>query len=312
MSYNYLLPGEFYKEEKRCDFIVTTKRKKVWAVQLNILNRFKSICAKYNLKYYAVGGTLLGAARHNGYIPWDDDIDVGMPRSDFELFLSVADSELAGDDDLILQYETFDRNYSSPHARMTNINTTAYFPHIWKADVDVPQGIFVDIFVYDNVPNSSYKKCIHRFIYKSVAYMLHDKQNLYTYDDSALSAKILRTCSRLLFMFTNVDAVFKWTQKYIQKYNSDSSCHRFGCISSFYRLESVILQKEWFDEVIELPFENTLIACPKRYDEVLTHSYGDWNRPVRGGSLHEGCFYDPDNPYTLYKGKYRADMSNSL
>lgn len=312
MTLEYKIPKEFYKEEVRCGFTVTSKRKKVWAIQLEILSKFKAICFKHNLKYYAISGTLLGAVRHHGFIPWDDDIDIGMPRMDFEIFLSVVSAELDNNPELIIQYETFDSNYATPHARITNINTTAYFPHVWKAGIDVAQGIFIDIFPYDNVPNSLWKKNVHRSVYKSVSYMLHDKQHKYTYENSSFVAKILRFCSRVLFSFANVDNVFKWTQKYIQKYNSDLSCMRFGCISSFYQLDSEIVEKDWFDEVIELPFENTSVCCPKRYFEVLTHCYGDWEKPVIGGSLHEGCFFDPDKPYTFYKDKYMESVSSSL
>ena len=307
-----MIPQDFYREEIRCDFLVTQKRKKVWAVQLEMLNKFKSICAKYDLKYFAIGGTLLGAVRHNGLIPWDDDLDVGMPRADFERFLKLVKAELLDEDSLIIQYETFDKNYSTPHARITNIKTTAYFPHVWKSKLDVPQGIFIDIFPYDNVPNSDWKKKVHRFIYKATSYMLHDKQNLYTYENSTLSAKILRLCSRFLFKFTDVDTVFKRMQDYIQKYNADISCERFGCISSFYHIERVILRREWFDDIIELPFENFSISCPAGFEEVLIHSYGNWKELVKGGSLHEGCFFDPDKPYTEYKDYDIMNISSTL
>lgn len=307
-----MIPQDFYREETRCDFLVTEKRKKVWAVELKMLNSFKAICDKYGLKYFAIGGTLLGAARHKGFIPWDDDIDVGMPRADFEKFLFVANLEMAGKSNLIIQYETFDKNYSTPHARITNIKTTAYFPHMWKSGLDVPQGIFIDIFPYDNVPNNKWKKNVHRFVYKSVAYMLHDKQNLYTYKTPSFTAKILRISSRCLFLFSNVDAVFRWTQKYIQKYNSDTSCERFGCISSFYRIEKVFMRRDWFDETIELPFENTYISCPKAYKEALTCQYGNWEKWVKAGTLHEGCFFDPDKPYTVYKNVNIVNIPNTL
>lgn len=77
-----------------CDFKVSTLRKKVWQVQLDMVKIFIDICDKYKLKYFAAGGTLIGAIRHNGFIPWDDDIDLMMPREDYEKFIKVAKEEL--------------------------------------------------------------------------------------------------------------------------------------------------------------------------------------------------------------------------
>ena len=99
--------------------------------------------------------------------------------------------------------------------------------------------------------------------------------------------------------------MFKWTQRYIQKYNTDESCQNFGCIASFYKIDKIIMPKSWFDEIVQLPFENTLISCPKYYEKALSHQYGNWKKWVKGGSLHEGCFFDPDRPYTYYKSKYK-------
>ena len=312
MCSKYIIQSDFYNEELRCDFLVSSKRKKVWGIQLKILNEFKNICDKHSLKYYAMGGTLLGAVRHSGFIPWDDDIDVCMPRDDFERFLIVVENELKGDDDLIIQYETFNHNYSSPHARITNRNTTACLPSLLKSKIDVEQGIFIDIFPYDNVPNNQLKKKVHRIIYKLISFMLHDKQNNYTFENKGFAPRVLRLGSRVLFLFTNVNDVFMWTQKYISKYNNDPSCINFGCISSFYQIERFIVKKEWFDSVIELPFENTYIACPSKYEDVLSHTYGDWKKFVKGRSLHQGYFFDPDKSYVYYIDKPIDNIINSL
>ena len=81
------------EEEIICNFRVSSKRKKVWKVELDLLNNFIEICNKYKLTYFAIGGTLLGAIRHKGFIPWDDDIDIGMPREDYNKLLEIAKKE---------------------------------------------------------------------------------------------------------------------------------------------------------------------------------------------------------------------------
>ena len=82
------------EEEVLCGFKVSSERKKVWQTELEMVKLFKNICEANNLKYFASGGTLIGAVRHNGFIPWDDDIDLMMPREDYEKFLDIAQNYL--------------------------------------------------------------------------------------------------------------------------------------------------------------------------------------------------------------------------
>ena len=82
------------RDEMRSGFLVTSHRKKLWNVQIGLIKEFERICKKHNLKWWACGGTLLGAARHKGFIPWDDDVDVAMLRPDYNKFLDIAADEI--------------------------------------------------------------------------------------------------------------------------------------------------------------------------------------------------------------------------
>ena len=84
-------PADFLKEEIRCEYKVTQDLKKIWMVGLDILFELDKVCKKHNLKYFLLWGSLLGAIRHKGFIPWDDDIDVGMLRSDYEKLFSLKE-----------------------------------------------------------------------------------------------------------------------------------------------------------------------------------------------------------------------------
>ena len=82
-------PEDFLKEETRCEFFIDKKLKEVWMIEIDMLMEFEKVCKKYGLKFWAVFGTLLGTVRHKGFIPWDDDIDVCMPREDYERFFDI-------------------------------------------------------------------------------------------------------------------------------------------------------------------------------------------------------------------------------
>ena len=125
---------DFLKEEIRNDFLVTTERKKLWAVILDLFLEFKRVCDKYGLKYYPCFGFLLGAVRHKGYIPWDDDLDVCMPRDDYERFLELR-NEFSHP--YFFQIPETDPGYFYGMAKIRNSNTTAmnqmFKYHVWNS-----------------------------------------------------------------------------------------------------------------------------------------------------------------------------------
>lgn len=123
--------------------------KKIQAVELNMLKDFDALCEKYQLEYFGVGGTTIGLLRHQGFIPWDDDIDIGMLRKDYDKFLKVAEKEY-GDKYSVLNFET---NHAYPLMTTRWIkNGTTFLEHNFK-NIDANWGIFLDIFCFDNIPN---------------------------------------------------------------------------------------------------------------------------------------------------------------
>ena len=111
------------KEEEICNFIVSTKRKKIWQKELDILEKIIQICEKNNIQYSLSGGSLLGAVRHQGYIPWDDDIDIIMKRKEYNNFLNIAEKEFKYP--YFIQYYKTEKNYIRGHAQIRNSETTA-------------------------------------------------------------------------------------------------------------------------------------------------------------------------------------------
>ena len=163
---NIELPEGFLDEEVRCGYTVTRQMKEVWAVELDILSELQRVCEKYNLKFFADAGTLLGAVRHKGFIPWDDDIDVCMFRNDYDKLVSIADDEFKAP----YKFQCFytEKGYYRGHAQIRNTNTTCILKSELGKNIQFNQGIFLDVFVLDGVTNDPTaliheKEYIHRY-----------------------------------------------------------------------------------------------------------------------------------------------------
>ena len=145
------LDDSFFEGEWKCDYYVSPLMKKVWAVELDMVNEFIRFCDKYNFTYYAIGGTLLGAARHEGFIPWDDDIDIVVPRKDFDKMEKLAKEFFKAP--YFYQTENSDPGYSHHYARLRNSLTTAIPEYDLECRMKVNQGVWIDIFPLDNIPD---------------------------------------------------------------------------------------------------------------------------------------------------------------
>ena len=149
MNIRLKLPDGFLDEEERCGYRVSKEMKKVWAVELDLLAEFDRVCRKHNLRYLATGGTLLGAVRHQGYIPWDDDLDIEMLREDYLKLLKVLPSELP--DNYALQTNETDPGYFFTYAKLRDKRSTLsevnHYDRIFRY-----KGIYIDIFPLEKNP----------------------------------------------------------------------------------------------------------------------------------------------------------------
>ena len=117
-----ILPPSFFYEEERCGFPISANMKKIWAIELDLYLKFAAICERYRLRYYLIFGSLLGAIRHKGMIPWDDDMDVCMPREDYNFLCKNCISEF--NDPYILQTPFSDVGSFFSFAKIRNKNAT--------------------------------------------------------------------------------------------------------------------------------------------------------------------------------------------
>lgn len=281
----------FFIEEIRSDHLITTKYKKIWKAELEILELFDNICRNNNLKYYAAYGTLLGAIRHEGMIPWDDDIDVYMFRDDYNRFLSIAKDSLSEPYELQNAYNC---DHFWPFSKIRNKNTTAIeFTNYPK---DFNQGIFIDIFPLDDIPENS----------DDNVYQMQ-KEVWMTIVSPERVTELLNNNFNFLLGKDFLSNLLKlpYRQRYTL-YEGFCSQHYgranlTGVIPAVITQNEKPFQKEWFEKTVYKRFENDfMIPVPYMYEELLVASFGDWRTPVKGASAHNIVIFDADKPYHEY------------
>lgn len=250
---------------------------------LDIALEFQRICEKNGLKYFLTYGTLLGAVRHQGFIPWDDDMDVGMPREDYEKFLRIAPSELGKD--FFLQTAATDPAYAFGSAKI-RLNGTALVED-YAVDSKQHNGIFLDIFPFDTMPKRGWQQWLHFRAAKCVKWAALGKT------DYAFVKSKRRKFAKLMsaaFFFLRKDGALKLADKLRRLYER--------------RPTGRYVDMEWYKSVITdedlqggrtLLFEGYEFPVPQRSEQMLTEIYGDYMKlpPVeKRGIQHDVVLVD--------------------
>lgn len=284
--------NDFLKEEERCGFTVSAEMKKVWAVQLDLLERFQEVCHRHGLRFFASGGTLLGAIRHKGYIPWDDDIDIMMMREDYEKLLAIAPQEFTAP--YFFQTAWNDKQYSRGHAQLRNSNTTAILASE-KGHFAFNQGVFIDIFPTDAVPDDDAAFAAQRKKIKFWEMMLKITARYPANPRKNLIKNVVHLVASLVpYRFS-----FKQLEKACTAYNGQGM-KRVGLLSFLADDERLIFPAEAFEHIETVPFENITIDIPADYDTLLAHQYGDYMTMKQENSYHGGIIFDTERSYLDY------------
>lgn len=239
---------------------------KVQQKQFEILKELDRLCRKNNIKYSLSGGTMLGAVRHKGFIPWDDDVDVHMIRKEYEKFKKVALKEM--DEKFFYQDLETDPGYGNFYAKI-RLNNTRYVENISK-DVNAHKGIYIDIF-----PIDSYKKESVFDFYKVVFYrMLLLLKSNYIIEANTLVKKIELLILKFIKIFVTKKFVIKRVEK-IKLNNSTKNPKNYINYDEVY-FDKPLLTKNMIEKLAEYEFEGKKFFGPKDYEEYLTYFYGDY------------------------------------
>lgn len=283
------LNDNFFIEETKNDFQVSTERKELWAVLLDLLREFQKVCKKYDLQYFAICGTLLGAVRHNGFIPWDDDIDVAMPRDDYER-LKTLTGQFNHPYSLVWPENEKENGYS--FLKLRNSNTTGLAKAF--SNLKINHGLFLDIFPLDDANVSSYQPDQA----KIKELILQNSQVMKDICQAPKSISKERIDS-IPVTFDKIEYIAKKDNK--QSYN-----HCALRTISFYKPEKQIWNKELFKDYLEVDFEELKIRIPIGWREILETNYGDWEKfpPLSDrGVWHSSVIFNPHISYKDYLTK---------
>lgn len=286
------LPEAFWEEEVRCGYRISSEIKKVWAIEMDLYREFARVCEQYGLTYFTDGGTTLGAIRHEGFIPWDDDFDVCMPRASYEKLKTLAS---AFQSPYFFQNAFTDPAFGYSFMRLRNSNTTVVTEPFTHCRFN--QGICLDIFPLDKVTEEDYlprRKKMYELIMKNSAYMRYDfphkskrdeEMIAQYYDSSASPVDTFRAIEELAMQDEDKETDFVSL-----------------LVSTQYDASKKIWPRRIFEGFAEKPFESIKVRVPIGYEEQLRIYFGNYMEypPVEErGEWHTMRFY-PDIPYRRY------------
>ncbi len=238
-------------------------------IEYNILCSFADFCEENNLRYYLEYGTLLGAVRHKGFIPWDDDIDVTMPRPDYEKFKS-----LTSDKNISPNYETFSYDNGKTDYNFVKVidNRTIAFEEYFKPCYTI--GVYIDVFPIDGLPNNKILRnlmCIRLNLWRQLLCMKMTEKGEGKTKLKTLFKKILLTVTRGI----SISDIHKKIDHAFDQYEYDKSKY-VGMVNHRAVYKGVVKREEYIP--IQIMFENRKFCAPSGYDKLLSQIYGDYNK----------------------------------
>ena len=270
---------DYFRDEVRNGFYIPTVVKQAWAMCLDILSEIDRICQKYSITYYADWGTFLGAVRHGGFVPWDDDMDICMKREDYVRFREVCDKELP------THYDIHDYERKEDHwlflSRVVNNKKICYDEKYLEEHYNFPWLAAVDIFVKDYLYMDDEKEKERD---KDVLFLItmadgirekKFKPDVIRYHLTAIEKKYkvkLQNIKDERILCIHLYKLAEMRMAEVKQEDSDT----IGQIFPWILRGDKGQPKNYYEDAVRLPFEDITIPVPARYNEFLTHRYGNF------------------------------------
>lgn len=312
----------FFEAEVRDGFYVTSEMKQVWAAQLEVLNDVDKACRENGIQYFAEWGTLLGAVRHHGFIPWDDDMDICMKRPDYNRFLEIAEKIMPSNYKIYnLKSHNNDGNMVS---RIINTDQISYDAEKLKKYHGVPYVIGLDIFPLDYISDNKEDDELQSNVIVMISSIMNVIKSIQD-NNVQLDEENLTQINMQLSQVENICGVtINREDDIVQQLNIliDRMCGIYRENEAEYITIMLLwvggknyrFPKKYYDKAIRIPFENTTIPVPYAYDSILKKKYGDYMKLVHTWDSHDYPIFESQKKIIENAGvdinKYTDDYRN--